>query len=198
MEISQVEQATLVITAHPAAGSEAEWERRAQETTRAAAGFPGHLGTTVLRPPADSGGSYQIIVRFRTVADLERWRSSPERAHWVAQLQALEAGPRTDVTLSGLEAWFQPPAGAATAAAAPPRWKMAVIVWIAVYLTVLPLLAALRPGLAGLHPLLASAIGTTASVGLMTWVVLPLLSRLFQRWLYRPAGDRALGSAGRD
>jgi antibiotic biosynthesis monooxygenase (ABM) superfamily enzyme len=184
MRISIFEQATLMITARPAAGAEAEWERICHQTTLAVSKFPGHLGTTVLRPPRDSDGTYHIVVKFDTVDHLEGWRNSPERAMWVGRMRALEAAPRSDVTVSGLETWFEQPGHGGQPLTAPPKWKMAIVVWIAVYATVLPLLSVIRPLLGGHPRLLASAVGAAASVILMTWIVMPLLSWLFRGWLY--------------
>lgn len=186
-----------MITARPRQGAEGEWERTAHATTRVAAGFSGHLGTTVLRPPPDSDGDYHIIVKFDTAEHLDGWRRSPERAEWVARLQALEAVPRSDKAVSGLETWFEPSNGIGPPA--PPKWKMAIVVWIAVYAAVLPLLAYLRPWLSGLPAPVGAAVGAAASVAMMTWLVMPFLGWLLRNWLYptrRRTPDAAAQGSG--
>jgi antibiotic biosynthesis monooxygenase (ABM) superfamily enzyme len=79
--------------------------------------------------------------------------------------------------LHGLEAFFRgdgPP---------PPKWKMAVVTWfgvtptVYVFSTLLPLL----PG--ELPPLVEFLIINALVVVALAWLVMPLLTKIFSRWL---------------
>jgi uncharacterized protein len=85
-------------------------------------------------------------------------------------------------TATGLETWFVLPD--LKTVVPPPRWKMAIVVFIAAYMTSLLSRFFLSP-LFGEWPLIASTvIFTTILVVSLTYIVLPLLSRLLRRWLY--------------
>lgn len=155
--------------------------------------FPGWQGVTILRPSNRDGliAVYVLVVRFASSADLKRWEDSTERMRWLRELQPLEVGPPIARSSSGLETWFQLPGGAA----APPKWKMAILVLAAIFPLVVLVTSALglvasgnnaiglqvRFGAAYLTRTLLTAI---TLVILMTWVAMPALSRLARRWLY--------------
>jgi antibiotic biosynthesis monooxygenase (ABM) superfamily enzyme len=154
---------------------------------------PGHLGTTFLRPRGPAGGEYVVIVRFAAYDDLRRWEDSPERAAWVAKLPPLLAGEPAFDTQTGLESWLD--LGAPAPVESPPKYKLAVLVGLAIYpllVTVVPILG----WLLGDYPFLATPVAITPElftrsllnvailVPLMTWVALPNLTRLLRPWLH--------------
>lgn len=176
---------TMVVTAHPAAGNEKEWEQTLTSTIQASLKFQGHLGTTVLKQGSTVKPTYQIIIRFDQLEDLERWKTSEERNHWVSRLHALEHVPAAVEHNAGWETWFelsQP--SDQQVVLHPPRYKMAIIVWIAVYISVIPIVNLIRPAINELHILIGSAITTSITVPLLTWVIIPALSWLLKGWLY--------------
>ncbi len=82
---------------------------------------------------------------------------------------------------TGLEYWFHDPGCAY--ASPPPRWKQAVLTEVGLYPTVL--FVAYTVGLL-IEPWsqpVRALISTVLSVTLMTWVVMPNVSRVFRRWL---------------
>lgn len=79
--------------------------------------------------------------------------------------------------MHGLEAWFH------SSHTPPPRWKMAVATLLGVYPTSL-LLAVTVGGAVHTWPLLArSLVIAGCMVALLTWVVMPLVTRLLHGWL---------------
>lgn len=184
-EPAAFEPATILVTACPAAGKEAKWEEAMGELVRASLSFPGHLGTTVLKPTAGTDRQYRVITKFENAEQMEGWKDSDERKRRVEQIVKYEAKPANIHFVTGLETWFElPPHGVLSSPEPPPKYKMAVIIWIAVYFTVLPLIAFLKPVFSPLPPLLGSAIMAVASVVLMTWIVMPALTTIFRFWLY--------------
>jgi uncharacterized protein len=66
----------------------------------------------------------------------------------------------------------------------PPRYKMFVLTWLAIYPLITAILWLFGSFLA-LFPLpLRTLILTGGLVYLMTYVVMPMLTKLFHRWLY--------------
>ena len=144
---------------------------------------PGFLGSGILRPhTADQ--DWHVVYRFADPESLAGWESSDVRAEWLRKADDLVE--ETAVSrVSGLETWFELPGRTAPA---PARWKMFLVTLAAIVplvllmnLTVLPLLSD--------WPLVARTLVFSGSfTGLMTWVVMPRVTRLFRRFLY---GSRA-------
>ena len=83
----------------------------------------------------------------------------------------------------GLETWFTLP-GRPTLPA-PPKWKMAVVTWLALLPKVLVLGSLLPMDL----PVVArAAVSTAIPVALLTWVVMPRVTRWLAPWLYARRG----------
>ncbi len=62
-------------------------------------------------------------------------------------------------------------------------WKMAMLTWIGLWPTVTVMMWVVRPQIEDLPVALQTLIMTGLIVPLMTWVHMPLLTRLFCRWL---------------
>ena len=67
---------------------------------------------------------------------------------------------------------------------APPRYKMLIVTWLAVFPLLTAFNYALQPVFQGMPIWLRVLIGTTLVVPLMTYVVMPRMTRLFKAWLY--------------
>ena len=80
--------------------------------------------------------------------------------------------------IDGLEVFFQ-----RGAVGHPPRWKMALLTWLGVFPSVVVWSAILGPHLQTLHRVVATAVVTGFVVVTLAWGVMPLLTRLFGRWL---------------
>jgi len=165
------------------AAKAAEFEGLLHEVITAARGFDGHLGVDVLRPV--DGGSYQMIFRYRSHAEHQAWMDSEQRHLLVARVDALldddtEAAVRT---VDGWEGWFVTPGYAPPTP--PRRWKMALITLSALYPIVLTLLTVSRPLTGGWPTPLALLLTTGLSIPLMTWVVMPALTKRLGSWLRR-------------
>lgn len=184
--LESTQPATIFVTAFPKAGKEREWEQAIGDLIRTSLTFPGHLGSLVLRPQQSGDRHYRVISKFDSVENMHRWHHSAERKEKVARLQPLEGKPADIHHLTGLETWFELPHHDGGNLTAPPKYKMAIVVWIAVYAAVLPLVGFLKPYTLSLPPAIGSAGIAAISVAMMTWGVMPLLTWLFQRWLYPP------------
>ncbi|GAA5508978.1 antibiotic biosynthesis monooxygenase [Novipirellula caenicola] len=183
---ASTQPATIFVTALPKAGREREWEQAIGDLIRTSLSFPGHLGSLVLRPQQSGDRYYRVISKFDSVENMQRWHHSDQRKEKVSRLQPLERKPADIHHLTGLETWFELPHPSGSDSSAPPKYKMAIVVWIAVYAAVLPLVGFLKPYAAPLPSAIGSAGIAAISVAMMTWGIMPFLTWLFQRWLYPP------------
>lgn len=173
---------TTIIRRRVRPGSEADYERWMGDITRAAATFSGYLGTTTLRPSGDAQPEYLVILDFASAAELERWMGSELRHEWLDRAEALCLEDAEVQTLTGLERWFTLPNRAVSQP--PSRSKMAFLTAVGLYPLLLLLTVALRPLVGELAWPLQILISVALGVPLMTWAVMPLITRLTFRWLY--------------
>jgi antibiotic biosynthesis monooxygenase (ABM) superfamily enzyme len=67
----------------------------------------------------------------------------------------------------------------------PPRYKLAIVTWLAVYPTITAMLAVFEPlGLQTPMPV-RTLLLTIVLVPLMVFVLVPILSRALAKWLWR-------------
>ena len=153
--------------------------------------FTGFLGTGWVRPGAGSE-EWHMLYRFDSDASLAAWEASAQRAWWLGSAQGLVGESRRELR-TGIEGWFDPPLrhdveDLRPEASAPPRWKQAVMIWTAFFplsLVAGLLLSRFGPGLAILPRVLVTTLVMTP---IMTYLVLPQLTRRLEWWLHgRPA-----------
>jgi antibiotic biosynthesis monooxygenase (ABM) superfamily enzyme len=90
-------------------------------------------------------------------------------------------GPVNTRFVTGLESWFTLPGHGATP---PPPYKMALLTWITIFPLITGVVVVSGPLLKGLPLVLRLAITTAVTVPLMTWLVMPRVTRLLRGWLY--------------
>ncbi|MGV2826826.1 hypothetical protein [Myxosarcina sp. GI1(2024)] len=86
--------------------------------------------------------------------------------------------------MRGLETWFAVNSSASQPIIPPPRYKMAIVTWIAIFVLIVIINLLFGSFLASLPMLLRSLVLTVGLVGLMTYIVMPRMTRLFSWWLY--------------
>ncbi len=174
---------TAVIRRTAKPGMEEQFELWLKGVGGDAMRFPGHLGTNIIRPASKSRPEYIIIFRFDTYQHLEDWETSVIRHRWVQRVQDLIVGETHIHRLSGLEYWFS--LEDLPEYDAPPRIKMAVVTWLALF----PLVLILQPLLLWLLYFLPMwtriMIIAAVMVLLMTYAVMPMMTRVFKPWLFK-------------
>ena len=68
-------------------------------------------------------------------------------------------------------------------AASPPRYKLALLTWAGAYAVITLILVVLGPAMEPWPLPLRTLLISGLMVGALTWVVIPLLTRLFRGWL---------------
>jgi len=173
---------TVVVTRTPKPGREKDYEQYLADVGKVAHGYPGHMGVYIIKPREPGDREYTLVFRYDTVEHLRRWELSDDRAKWVARAEDMCEPDKTHIEkLTGMEAWFALPGRTVRP---PPKYKMAVMSWVAVYPIVQIMTNYVYPRL-DFMPTLARGVFMTACMSvLMTYLVMPHLSKLFSRWLY--------------
>ena len=177
-----IQPVTAVLSRRVRRSRESEYERWIQDISAVAREFPGHCGVTVIRPEAGICPEYVIILKFDCYANLKQWLDSKERQRWLEKAQSLVVKDLELQILTGLETWFTLPNR--TQQPPPPRYKMAILTTFAVFGAVNLLRPLLTPVFSWLPSLVSSLMITYCVVLLLTYVVMPRLTKLCYRWLY--------------
>jgi uncharacterized protein len=173
---------TTTVTRRVKPGHEQSYEQFLSGIIAAASEFPGHLGVEVFRPESASAGEYRIVYRFDTAEHLRNWLDSDEHAAWLVRAEPHVIGPMRTSFVTGLESWFTLPRSPGTPP--PPPYKMALLTWVTIFPLITGLVVVLQPLVEDLPLVLRLGITTAVTVPLMTWVVMPRVTRLLRGWLY--------------
>ena len=186
------EPVTVVVTRRVRPGREAGYEAWLARLIEGAASLPGYLGTTITRPGPSGPREYTSVFRFASLADLRGFEASELRRRALAEVGDFVEADATWRELTGLELWFTAPPG--TVVPQPVRWRMALIMIVVVYVLVLSIGAAVK-ALLGEAPMPVRLLVTIAAeVFLLTYVLMPRLTRRLARWIY-PRPDRPARAA---
>ena len=163
-------------------GHEARYEAWTKEVLPIAQAFPGHQGVAIIRPPTGSP-TYTIVLHFDTLPHLKGWLDSDVRKGLLEQVEPHLSEPgRVEIT-PGLEFWLSPPG---VTHARP--YKQFLLVLAVIYPMSLLMNAVLIPLLGSNTDLPALAlrnlVNASIVIALMTWVIMPRLTRAVSHWLY--------------
>lgn len=173
------EPTKIVMERHVHPGAETRFEGWVRTLLDTACDFGGLEGSSVLA--AGTSGHYFILLRFASAEHLQQWQDSQQLASLVREANAFSIAADTSSIKTGLETWFTLP-GLPAPRTVPPKWKMALVTWIALLPQVIVLALVLAP--LRLPFLLGAAVSTAIPVVMLTWVVMPNLTRLLYVWLY--------------
>ena len=176
---------TTTVTRRVKPGHELFYEQFLAGINAAASRFPGHLGVEVFRPESATAGEYRIVYRFDSADHLRAWLGSDERAAWLERAEPHVIGPIRTRFVTGLESWFTLPGHSIVQP--PPPYKMALLTWITIFPLITVVVVALDPWLSKLDLVLRLAVTTAVTVPIMTWLVMPRVTRLLRTWLYPTA-----------
>lgn len=172
---------TIIVKRRPKPDRVKEFEEVMSGTTKDAMKFKGHLGANIIRP-IKAGDYYRIVFKFDSMKNYLVWEGSEIRQQWMDRHIGLELGEQEVEILSGLETWFT--LEGEEALVPPPKYKMMIIVWMSIFSLSLLIYYCLTPFISKLHYIVQMAITTLTLVSLMTYIVMPLMAKLFHRWLH--------------
>jgi len=161
-------------------GREHEFERLVEEFFHEAMLQPGVCGAYLIRPFASADSrEYGILRSFASPQHRDRFYASDLYRRWNEAVAPLVEGPPRRQDLHGMEAFFRD-----DGATPPPRWKMAILTWLAVNPAVYVFSSGV-PAVVDLPMLLTLLVVNAFGVASLTWVLMPLLTRWFSGWLHR-------------
>lgn len=178
-------QASFVVRHRVRAGCTERYEAWLHRIMERAAGYPGHRGVQVARPP-EGGREYVIVVRFASVGEASNWADSADRRELVDAVRGcLEGGDEVEIH-SGIDFWFTPESPRQPH---PVRWKQ----WLVTTSVIWPLTLIVPPAVEPLFAVVPAAglwgvshgIVAAIIVALVIYVVMPCYVKLVAGWLFR-------------
>jgi antibiotic biosynthesis monooxygenase (ABM) superfamily enzyme len=180
--VTKGKSVTVVVSRRVMPGHERDYDDWVRRLVAAATEAKGSIGATMLVPEPGRSGLHHVILRFADEKSVHQWETSYIRQKLSHEADAFSERSRQEAT--GLETWFSIPE--CPELAPPPRWKMSIVTFIAVYvlaIIIVPLEGLLLPE-ANFY--LLNILTTLLLVGILTYAVMPFLSQvIFRKWLYR-------------
>lgn len=189
-QLTDPNRPAVVIVRRPKAGLEAAFQTWSESIYRVMAEQPGFLSYQAVPPLPGENPDWYFVFTFDSPENLKAWLGSETRAQWQALSLPLTEDHGQARVMSGMEQLFGLPSP--DEADPPAVWKLAAATELGLAPTVflvgclllqIPFYAHLP--LAGLWGIWWQVLLSTAiCVSLMTWGVMPLLTRLLRPWLY--------------
>ncbi|WP_242705197.1 MULTISPECIES: antibiotic biosynthesis monooxygenase [Streptomyces] len=156
------------------------WQAKALKAQEKA---PGFMGSELFRPVQGVQERWVAVFRFDSREHLDDWLASDVRQGLLEEGRRYFASYDVHKVGSAFSGWFSFEGGAR--GDAPPNWKQAMSVLLALYPTVMVLNLTVGyelddlgvPGYVGLF------IGNVLSVSALTWLLMPLVNRVLAFWL---------------
>ena len=176
------EPVTVVVTRRVRPGKEAAYEAWLDRLIASASSLAGFRGAKVQRPAAGEPPVYTSIFSFESVETLRGFETSDLRRRALAEVTDLVEADAVWSRLTGLELWFTPPPG--TIVPQPSRPRMAALMVVVVYGLVLSIGKAVAFAMVDAPIELRLLVTIVIEVLLMTYVIMPRLTRWLARWIY--------------
>jgi len=156
----------------------------------------GSMGIDIIRPNAEDENNkskleYVIVFKFNNYDNLSQWEKSSIRDDWFQKgRKIVEAVPDVQ-KFTGLEFWFTPyfkvKSSSMSPLSAPPRYKMVIVtipVLSILLMSLVPQIQILTEMLSIPFPI-RLIIAITITVLLMTYVIMPILTKILKSWLFK-------------
>ena len=140
--------------------------------------FNGYLGTRLIEPIESQGDEYVTIFRFNNFENLNAWTKSNIHNELVEEINKISYSPVKITPYKGLEFWFDE----SDRLKKPSDLKMAILT----YIGLLPLILIVPPilgSILNIEGLINIFISTAIIVLLMSYVVMPLINKIFKPFL---------------
>lgn len=168
----------VAITRRVRAGCEAEFQQALREFFQTSFAHGGVWGANMLTPPPGSDSrEFGILRTFANEKERDAFYESAMFKAWDEKARTLTEGEPEYRQLHGLEAWFRSPNP-------PARWKMALATFLGVFPTAMILNLTVGPAIKAWPFIIRNAAFNACVVALLTWAVMPLVTRLLRGWLH--------------
>lgn len=161
-------------------GQKEAYEHWNETMIRLSEQYPGHISTSVI----DAGdGRYYTLQQFDSHKHLQDWLKSDERQKHLHDLGGIaQDTPDAPTAMTGMETWFRLPGQVMSRHI--PRWKLVIVTFLVIYILATLYNGLIAPHLHSWPLLLRSALLPACMVVLMTYIIMPNLTRVLRKWLY--------------
>ncbi|MES0810937.1 antibiotic biosynthesis monooxygenase [Roseibium sp. SCPC15] len=172
---------TIAVTDHVPLAQKNRYEALVGELHRLFAAQEGFQSVDTVRHQRPDGVEYTVLLRWANQDTADNWRENAEISRKLSQIEEITGGATQYVEAAGLGLWFDHPDNAAPLL--PPFWKRVTLSVLAVYPMLMLLLALSAPLIGNLpQPVQVLTVVIVLSA-LLTWPIMPWLSKLLQPWL---------------
>ena len=186
--VENIEPITVIISRRVKPEMVEEFESLTSEMTQRASKFSGYLGTTLFKPSSGNDPEYRIMFKFQDISSLQEWEGSSQRAEILEKIEDLLITTSEREQISGLITWFTLPS--TNPITPPPRYKMTLISWLALYPAVTLIFWLFESWLIEFPLLIRTFMVTAVVILLMTYILMPFMTKRFAFWLYTKSTQR--------
>ena len=173
-------QFTVVVSHFVKPEAEKIFEEGLKKVIQKASVYNGHQGIEIIRTASEQ--EYVLLIRFDTEQNYEVWANSEPRNEWFKELKEYTYKESTIRYEEGIEFWFSIPEKKTPVP--PKKWKMAILTWMVIYPSVLTLSTVTALILPTFPLFLRMLIVSMTLVSLMTYFIMPNITRLFAKWIF--------------
>lgn len=163
-------------------GHAAALEEKVTAILKSAEVADGHVGSGVVRGVLAGAPYINVLLHFVSRSRLDSWRDAPATQALIADaLDHVVERPAVSFA-EGETGWFDLPS--TPMSVVPPKWKMCIVSWLAIFPLLSIVLIGTAPMLHDVPMVLRLFLNTLIMAPLMTWVVMPRMTRMFRKWLF--------------
>lgn len=177
---NQADPVTAVVSFRVKSGNEPRNAELQATLVERMSTFPGYLRSEVFQPVPDVQDDTVVVFSFDSREHLDDWLCSDERQTLLEEIEDSVDGDRTLNVVGGFGGWF-----AERGAVSVKTWKQASVVLLALFPTALTLTLLRRWLLPDVGVVGAVFIGNVFGVAILSWFLMPFLTRLLDGWLRR-------------
>jgi antibiotic biosynthesis monooxygenase (ABM) superfamily enzyme len=161
-----------------------EYETWTKGINQSAQQFDGFIGVEVIRPRDHQYPEYVVIVKFDNYEHCKNWLTSSVYQQWMLRSPEFICKRSQQHLPDGLELWFTLPKSTMQKISQPAYYKQVIIGVMSVYPLIILANLLLNPFLQGLPSLLGLFISVVFVSALLTYPVMPFLTKVLNFWLY--------------
>ncbi len=178
-------QFTIVVSHFVKQGKEHAFEQALKLVIQKAMAYDGYEGIQIIRPTTKAEKEYILLIRFDTETNYQVWAESAPRNEWFEEIKNYVYKDSEIRYEEGLEFWFSLPE--ITGSKPPSKWKMAILTWMVIYPSVLVLSTLTASYLDFLPLAVRMLIVSITLVSLMTYLIMPSITKVFAAWIFKKA-----------